>query len=236
MNAPSFPPLMRGRPAADPFAAACAEAARGGAPGAIAFDVDDALAAAIVLAPEVALEDAMAMWPACGLGLQNALGALGPPEMAVRLDWAGGVRVEGAACGRVRAAASTRDPEAVPDWLVVGVEVPWRLDVADPGLAPERTALEEEGCGDLAPSRLLESWSRHMLGWIHRWEEEGAAALHAEWRGVLTDLGADVALEVGGAPLAGRALGLDERFGMLLRTREGTVAVPLSSRLEEARP
>ena len=236
MNAPTFPPLMRGLPAADPFAAARAGAAAGAEPGTIAFDVDDALRAAIVLAPEVALEDAMAMWPACGLGLHDALGALGPPEMAVRLDWDGGVRVEGALCGRVRAAASAPDPEAVPLWLVLGIEVPWRLEVADPGLAPDRTALLEEGCGDLEPSRLLESWSRHTLGWIHRWEEEGAAPLHAHWGGLLTGLGAEATVAVDGAPLTGRFLGLDERFGMLLRSDAGTASIPLSSRLESDRP
>ena len=171
------------------------------------------------------------MWPACGLGLRDALGALGPPEMAVRLDWGGGLRIEGARCGRIRAASSAARPEAVPDWLVIGVEVPWRLDLADPGLAPDRTALMEEGCGELTPVRLLESWSRHMLGWIHRWEEEGAAPLHAEWSGLLTGLGGPVT-PAEGAPVAGAFLGLDERFGMILRTGQGTRAVPLASRLE----
>ena len=221
MSAPTFPPLLRGLPASDPFAAACAEAAGGGEPGTVAFDVRSDLAAAIVLAPEVALEGAMAMWPACGLALRDALGALGPPEMAVAFDWEGGLRVEDALCGRVRAAASTRDPEAVPDWLVVGIAVAWRLDLAEPGLAPGRTALMEEGCGDLSPARLLESWSRHLLFWIHRWEEDGAAPLHAEWQGSLADL----------RPPA-RALGLDERFGLLLRAEAGPRLVPLSSRLE----
>ena len=64
----------------------------------------------------------MAALPACAVGFQNALGALAPPEVAVHLDWAGGVRVNGAHCGRLRAAADTRDPLAVPGWLVVGLD------------------------------------------------------------------------------------------------------------------
>ena len=231
MNAPTFPPLLRGLPAADPFAAACAEAARGRDPGTVVHDVSDGLSAALILAPEVPLEEAMAMWPACGVGLASALGALGPPEMAVEFEWTGGVRVNGAACGRLRAASSTRDPAAAPDWLVMGVEVPWRME-GDPGLAPDRTALAEEGCADLSPARLLESWARHTLVWIDRWEGEGARPLHEAWRGLVAGAGGAVAVEVGGAVVRGTFLGLDERFGMILQEEGGTRLVPLSSRLE----
>ena len=188
-----------------------------------------------MLAPEVALEYAMAMLPACGVGLASALGALGPAETAVELEWAGGVRVNGAACGRLRAAASTRDPTAVPDWLVVGIEVPWRLD-GDPGLTPERTALAEEGCADLAPTGLLESWSRHTLVWIDRWSDEGARPLHEAWRGLVPGVGGPVALPIEGREVEGVFVGLDERFGMVLRSGERTRTVPLSSRLEAPRP
>lgn len=230
-EAPSLPPLLRGRPAGDPFAAACAEAARGCDPGAVFYDAADGLAAALVLAPEVPLEEAVAMWPACGVGLQNALGALGPSEMAVQLEWDGGVLLNGARCGRTRAAAPTREPSAVPSWLVVGVEVPWRLG-AEPGLVPDRTALSEEGCADLAPLRLLESWSRHTLVWIQRWLDEGAGPLHAEWRGLVPAIGREVSVAGEGGPLRGTVLGADERFGLILRGAGGTRVVPLSTRLE----
>ena len=68
------------------------------------------LMAAMVMAPEVPLEDAMAMLPTCGVGFQNALGALAPPEVAVHLEWAGGLRINGASCGRMRVAAGGNDP------------------------------------------------------------------------------------------------------------------------------
>ena len=188
-----------------------------------------------MLAPEVPLGEAMAMWPACGLGLVSALGALGPSEMAVELEWGGAVRVNGALCGRLRAAAPSREPEGVPDWLVVGVEVPFGLDVEAPGLAPERAALAEEGCGDLTPERLLESWSRHTLAWVRRWDEEGAGPLHGAWRGLVRGIGATVAVAHEGAALTGTLVRLDERFGMILRTEGGTRAVPLWSHPEAPR-
>ncbi len=236
-GAPVFPPLFHGRPAAagtDPFAKACAQAALGCDAGLIVYDMAaDRLAAAIVFAPEVPLEDAMAMLPACGVGFQNALGSLAPPEVGVHLTWDGGILVNGAACGRLRVAASASDPAAEPDWLVVGLEVPLIPEDADaPGATPERTSLFEEGCVDVSPARLLESWSRHTLVWINRWSGEGAQPLHEEWRGLVRDIGEDVELDHRGERLGGTFVGTDERFGMLLRNGGGTRLLPLSGLLD----
>ena len=100
MNAPSFPPLFSGlavESQVDPFDKACAEAARGCDAGLVVHDLGaNLLRAALVFAPDVELVDAMAMLPLCGVGFQNALGALGPPEVAVHLEWAGGLRINGA--------------------------------------------------------------------------------------------------------------------------------------------
>ena len=82
MNTPSFPPLFNGlavESQVDPFDKACAEAARGCDAGLVVHDLGaNTLRAALVFAPDVALVDAMAMLPLCGVGFQNALGALAP--------------------------------------------------------------------------------------------------------------------------------------------------------------
>ena len=129
-----------------------------------------------------ALAKAMAMLPLCGVGFQNALGALSPPEVAVQLEWNGGIRVNGAACGALRMMASTTNPAAVPDWLVVGFTLPLYPandpDMAQTGLNPDQTALYAEGCAEVQPPALVESWARHTLHWINRWEDLGPASLH----------------------------------------------------------
>ena len=237
MSEPVFPPLFRGQAVGgrvDPFAKACSSAALGCDGGTIFYNIAaDWLKAAIVFAPEVPLEDAMAMLPACGVGFQNALGALAPPEVAVHLTWEGGVLVNGAACGRLRAAGSDCAPDEVPDWLVVGLEVPLIAEDADaPGAAPDRTSLYEEGCVEVAPDALLESWSRHTLVWINRWSDDGAGPLHGEWRGLAHGIGEDAA--VGGR--TGLFVGIDERFGMLLREGGATSLLPLSGVLERGGP
>ena len=100
-----------------------------------------------------------------------------------------------------------------------------------PGAAPDRTSLYEEGCVEVEPARLLESWSRHTLVWINRWSEEGARPLHAEWRGLAHGMGEEIALDRPDGPLHGTFVGIDERFGMLLRQGKETRLLPLSGLL-----
>ncbi|WP_043143691.1 biotin/lipoate--protein ligase family protein [Mameliella alba] len=227
----TFPPAMSGEEVGgDPFDGAVMRAIRGCDAGLVCYRIAaDRMGAALVMTPEVPLQQAMVMLPLCGVGFQNALGALAPPEVAVHLAWAGGILVNGAACGVFRACASTQDPEEIPDWLVVGFELPLTL-AAIPGEVPDQTALFEEGCAEVAPERLVEAWARHTLNWIARWEDEGAKALHSEWRGLAHGLGETVVQD--GWP--GTFLGVDEAFGMLLRDSETTHLIPLTTLLEEA--
>ncbi|SFD47059.1 biotin/lipoate--protein ligase family protein [Roseivivax sediminis] len=227
---PSFPPMLDGRAVPEPpFDAAIRAAATGAEAGLVLYDPSAAdLAVSLVLVPEVPIEDSAVMLPLAGVALQNALGALGPAELPVHLGWDGTVYVNGGRCGRVRAAVPETSPGAAPDWLVLGAELRFR-PVGDGGEAPEETALHAEGCGDLTPMDLTESWARHALLWIHGWEEDGVAPLHREWSGLARGMGEPI--EVAGR--TGTFLGLDERLGLLLKTEAGaTEALPLTELLE----
>jgi len=235
---PTFPPLMKGLAAgpAAPFAIACDQARRGVDSGLVAWSLAaDRLRAALVLAPEEPLEPAMAGMVACAVGLQNAFGALAPSETALHLDWTGGIRLNGAHCGAFHVAAATQDPAAVPDWLVVALDLTLRLpDEWEPGETPDWTALDQEGCGMVDPLDLLEAWTRHTLRWINLLEDGGRAALARDWQGLVWNLGQPVTLAVGGARLEGVFLGIDENFGMLLKTGDATRLIPMSALIEDA--
>lgn len=230
---PVFPPLFSGlevRGALDPMDKARSEAALGCDAGLIVYNAAaNVLHAAIVFAPEVPLRSAVAMLPVCGVGFQNALGALAPPEVAVHLEWDGALRINGASCGRLKMDAAGRDPDAEPDWLIVGLELPLTMAGQNPGATPDATVLYEEGCADVASLDLLEAWARHTLVWINRWSEGGNKALHDEWRGLAWNIGEEVAV----LGRQGTFLGVDEEFGMLLRTGETTEVVALTEVLEE---
>ncbi|WP_299191048.1 biotin/lipoate--protein ligase family protein [uncultured Litoreibacter sp.] len=232
MSTPTFPPLFSGLAVegqVDPFDKACVEAARGCDGGLVVYNLGaNALRAAIVFAPDVTLEDAMAMVPLCGVGFQHALGALAPPEVAVHLDWAGGIRINGASCAAMRVATSETNPGAEPDWLVIGLSLPLWPDSDDPGTMPDQTTLYAEGCADVQADALLESWVKHTLVGINTWQEAGAAPLHKDWRGLAHGIGEEITIN----GLTGTYLGVDERFGMLLRDAETTHLIPLTTLLE----
>ena len=234
MSEPSFPPLFTGQAVTgqiDPFDKACVEAVKGCDSGLVVHNVShDSIRAAIVVAPDVPLEDAMVMLPLCGVSFQNALGALAPPEVAVHLDWDGGLRVNGASCGHMRVAASTSDPKTEPAWLVVGLTLPLWPESDDPGETPDQTSLFAEGCADVDAIGLLESWVKHTLFGINRWSEDGVELLHREWRGLVHGMGEDVCIR----DVQGTFLGVDERFGMLVRDGETTHLIPLTELLERS--
>jgi len=237
---PTFPPLLRGEetpPGLDPFAKAVASAALGTDPGLLCWARDPAaLRAAIVLAPEAPLERAIGITFAVALGLGDALGALAPPEVAVHYVWPAVFKVNGADCGALRVAPSTTDPRAEPDWLVVGVEMPYlpapegSLAEGDPGHRPDQTCLAEEGCIEVTPLKLLESFSRHSLVWIHRWLHDGFVPLHAAWRERAWGVGEQLPT---GNPAGGIFVGLDELGGMLVKTAKSTELRPLTTMLED---
>ncbi|MFK7761745.1 MAG: DUF4444 domain-containing protein [Roseobacter sp.] len=232
MSGLSFPPLFRGLASAgkDPFALACAQAKAGCDAGLVVYDLrPDTLRAALVFAPEVLLRDAMVMLPLCGVGFQNALGALAPPEVSVHLDWDGTIRINGATAGALSVAAAPKDQETEPDWLAVGLELAlWPAD-EEGGVNPDVTALFSEGCADVDAPALLEAWVRHTLVWINRWLEEGVRPLHKEWQGI----GHAVKSDVSFGAHTGTFLGVDETFGMILQSEGKTQIIPLTEILKE---
>jgi biotin-(acetyl-CoA carboxylase) ligase len=233
---PIFPPLLTGEAATgniDPFEKAISMATLGCDAGTIVHRItSEYLRAAFIFAPEVTLDKAAAMMIACGIGYSNALGALAPPEVAVHLDWHGGILVNGARCGGLKIAASHDDPNAIPDWFVVGLTIPLIPPNDDGGgHMPDQTSLLQEGCIEVEPLRLLESWSRHSLVWINRWSDEGSAPLHAEWRTMAQGIGEDITTGLSSNEITGTFVGIDEDFGMLIRTDETTHIKPLSDLL-----
>ncbi len=231
---PSFPPILMGEavPARlDPFEKALASVLTDVEPGRVFWSQDAAMMrATIVLAPEMPLIEAMGAVFAIQLGLSDSLGALAPPEVAVHFTWPDGIKVNGARCGRIRAAASHGDPAQEPEWLLVGVEQPV-LPIAqrEPGEHPDETTLLDEGCADVTPSGLIESWSRHSLVWINRFLGEGMEPLHTAWRAKCDTIGEQIE-----SPEPGLFVGMDEHGGMLLRQGEQTKCLPLTRMLDNA--
>lgn len=214
----------------DPFAAAI-EAAEAGVDGGTLFWAlrDDRLEAALVLAPEAPLRRAQTVIFSLQQALIDALGALGPPELAAYWSWPDVFLLNEARAGRMRLAAANVDPDQTPNWLVVGLSLRRTpRDAEDPGHRPDETCLYEEGCGDLSTRALAAAWARHALYWISSWEADGLGPTLREWRGRATGEGGRVSITLGPeAPLAGDWLGLDEEGALLVKTQAGPVRLTL---------
>lgn len=233
-SAPLFPPLLTGvavRAGADPFGEAVADARAGRAEAGHLYwsPDDDTLRAAIVFEPEETLVEAAPILFAVATGLNDCIGALAPPEVGMQHVWPGGVKINGATCGGLRLAAASGDGGAVPDWLVVGLTLSLAATRPDPGRDPHVTALAEEGCAHLDRVSLLESWSRHMLVWVNRWEDDGPRPVFEAWLARAEGRGDAGALAADGGPTV---LGLDDHGGLLLKTADGPRVLPLLPALE----
>lgn len=124
---------------------------------------------AVVLEQEPELD---AMPPILGAGLLalgDAVATAAPPNAELAIGGPDRLLVNGAPVGGVRLAVETGR-------LVLGGSVDVLGDPDDdaPGRHPERTALREEGFGDVDTAALVNGFSRHLLLWIDRWLEDGA--------------------------------------------------------------
>jgi len=235
---PQFPPLLTGVavPAGvDPFDHAVAEARAGRAEmGHLYWSPDHgALRAAVVFEPEITLVEAAPIVFAVATGLNDCIGALAPPEVGMQHVWPDGVKINGATCGGFRVQASSWDSAAVPDWLIVGLILPLAATIVDPGNRPDITSLAEEGCGHLGRVHLLESWSRHMLVWVNRWEDDGFRPIFEAWLGRADGRGGEVTIQTPDGPVGGAFLGLDDHGGLLLKAETGPRTLPLLPILED---
>jgi len=236
---PQFPPLLKGvetRAGVDPFDKAVADAQTGRAEMGMLYwsPDDDTLRAAIVFEPEVPLLNAAPILCAVANGLNDCIGALAPPEVGVQHTWPDGIKLNGATCGGYRVQASSWHADTVPDWMIVGVTLAMTSTADDPGQRPDVTALAEEGCGHLSRVRLLESWSRHTLVWVNRWEEDGYRPIFEAWLARAAGRGGTVTVDTHEGPVSGTFLGLDEHAGLLLKTDDGAATLPLLAALQYA--
>ena len=179
-----FPPIFRPviRPSGEAFQRAVELAAEGAEPATLVWvERRDLFDCAVVLAPERPLEEALPVLRVGLLALGDALGSLGPPETPITIAPPDRLLVNGGVVGGVRLTADRADP---PAWMVLGTSIDVEGDPYDtePGLNLGRTALFEEGFGEVTTPELVQSYAHHLLHWMNRWEEDGQAAIEPDWR------------------------------------------------------
>lgn len=172
-------------------------------------DRADRLDVAVVLEPEAPPAATLEALYVLTVATGDALAALLPPVKPVAFAWPGGILLDGARLGRVRAAlAPVAGEDAVPPWLVLGLAIAVGPLGDDPGRFPDRTSLYEEGAGDVTVHALLEGVARHFLRWTGRWLDEGPEPVRASWNRRCFQQGELGEVALGGQRFAGQVHGL----------------------------
>ncbi len=240
-EAPTFPPLLTGRAVRegeDAFACATAACRSGEAGAGDLFwsGSEDVLDAAIVLEPEVSAGRSLQMMFTAMVAFGDSFGAVGPPETGVFYRWPNEFLINAARIGSVRTTMDVGAPDDVPAWLAIGLNVRIRPyhDAPEPGYDLLRTSLWDEGAGDLDRTMLLESYARHLLTWIHNWNEDGFRPVHDAWMARLEGRDEVRKVKWQGKSHSGKLLSIDEDGNLLIGKKTGTVSLPVEAVVERS--
>lgn len=179
---------------------------QGGDPATIiCAEREDVLDCAVILHPETDLSHAMPAIYVAALGLGDALGAEVPPGIDMTFLWPRIIEANLGSVARLGLLVSNgMSDTGVPHWIAVratiqvgGLEGDWRE-----GVFPE-TSLFGEGCVEVTCAQLLESFARHFLTWINRWQEDGFDPVRAMWLRHARSHGADIVLQTAAGPVQG---------------------------------
>lgn len=171
--------LLTLREVDDAFTYACTHAAELGAGTLVLVGRFDLAEFAVILEPEEPLASARRAFYAGMVALSDALAALAPPEKPMTLAWPDAIHIDGGLVGGGRLGWPRRaDEHALPDWLVFAATIRtfWGSG-EEAGRHPLATALDEEGFGDLAATRLIEGFARHLMVVLDHWQEAGFVAV-----------------------------------------------------------
>lgn len=182
----------------------------------------DRLDCAIVLNPEVPLGEALKIVPTAFVALNDALGSIIPPQIAVNWGWPDRIMINHAlAGGFCFAVPDGSEPDAIADWsairIVLDILGKPDLDEQAPG---EQTSLAHEGCVDISPKDIIESFTRHFLSWINRWQDAGFEPIRDNASGRLEGLEDRIDFQLPGGRIKGRLLELDSQSGLVV-SRDG---------------
>lgn len=190
-------------------------------PGTICYSTrPDRLDAVIMLAPEAPLiESIQVMYPMM-LAANDALGATIPPGVAVHLAWPDRLMVNGALAGGIALMTETEDLNAVPDWMLARLTIDIMGNPGDmlPGETKDRTALYEEGAGEVSAPMLLESFAKYFLNWLDRWQRDGMNAVSEPFMDRAAGRGEDAAFPDGSDIVRGQVSSIAENGDLILKS------------------
>jgi hypothetical protein len=184
-NQLSLPPgfhLVTLREVGDAFAHAKEHAPELGAGTLVFVGRFDLSEFAVVLEPDEPLMTARRAFYAGMCALADTLAAHAPPEKPIEFVWPDAIRIDGGLVGGGQFAWSEGPDDQPPEWMVFGAMIRTvSMADGDPGLRPLASALEEEGFEGLGSGQIAESFARHLMTAVDRWQERGFDAIAKDY-------------------------------------------------------
>ncbi len=184
-------------------------------------DKDDRLECAVILHPESGHGELAQLVFVAMLGLGDAMGRAAPPLLELTYSWPNRIMVNGGVAARIGLATPENSPGSeTPAWLIIhaGVNIdiplPEAWDVENP-----ITSLKSQGFEDITAAGLLENYSRHLLTWVNRWEDDGFAPVRSQWLNHLPSRGEAVDIEIAGKSISGTFSDIDEDGAFVIETK-----------------
>jgi BirA family biotin operon repressor/biotin-[acetyl-CoA-carboxylase] ligase len=194
-------------------------------------DAGGRLSLALLLDPDGDWEQSAPVALVAIVALGDAIGALAPPTVAVSNSWPDRLEAKGGLVAGVALDGVGQDA-AAPSRLILRLEaVVVPPGGPEPGHRPDLTSLAEEGCEEITPVGLLESFARHFLSWLHRWQEDGFAPVRASWRARGPRIGTPVRVELREAKVAGGFRDLGPGGELVLEAEGSERRIPLGEAL-----
>lgn len=175
---------IRLRESKDAMAHAVSIAAEEGAGTLVFVSRFDLIEFAVVLEPEEPLVQSRRAIFAVMNAVADSISAYVSPEKPVTFDWPDTIRIDGGIVGGCllqwpEGASETE----VPEWLVAGAVLRSVVPISGGATNPYDmrnvigTGLEIEGVELLHGNELIESFARHLMVYVDRWQEAGFAAV-----------------------------------------------------------
>jgi biotin-(acetyl-CoA carboxylase) ligase len=138
----------------------------------------DTIEVAVVLEPEQTLAEARCALYAGMNAAADALGTYCPPEKPIEFAWPDTIMLDGGIVGGCRIAAPENTIEcAVPDWLILGLNLRSVVEVTVDQTFERGTSLQTEGFEIMDGNKIIESFSRHLMAAFDGWKAGGFKTL-----------------------------------------------------------
>lgn len=227
--------LIVAEPGQDPEASARALAEDGADPATIVCaDRADRLDCSVVLQPGMALPEARLVVYVGVLGLGDALGAVVPPGLDVTYRWPNVIEANIAPAARIDLyVPGGKSVSGTPPWMTLRAVVALTSVIdGDPAAPAFETTIADEGGPEVAVVDLLESFTRHFLTWMTRWEEDGFDPVRAMWLRHAPSHGEKIQLAMAGRKSSGLFRDIGDDGAMILQGPRATRTISLASMLK----